>query len=265
MRSLIFSLLFFCSTASAYARDLYVIGMDGRGAPITQCSWLVWRGDVLFYNSGATAQRVRVLGVSNGVLDTRGHDEIEIPHGSVVSRELTTGTFWYPVNAEGLAPLWIWRLEVPEEIRVQSHMRLLEERCTPSLGPASRGEVALPAFEALVPANRRQVFLGTDLGNAERRVNVAVFNAGETPAHASLVLRRSCDNTVVASTDIVVSANTTVQVRLDSGTVPTTCAPPGAATGTYVTVEADQPGIAFVSALSNEEVTRLTHKFLANR
>lgn len=244
-----------------YARDVYVIGMHARGANVTFCSWLVWLGDVVFYNTSATEQRVRVVGVSNGTLRAFGHEEIAVPAKSAVSREMTVGSFWYPSNPR-LDPLWMWRVEVPDAVRVHSEMRLDEEFCTPSLGPESRGEITLPTFDGLVPANEQQVFLGTDVGELPRRVNVGLYNSGSVPASAELRLHRGCDNAVLAATTVAVPANTTLQEQLQSGTAPPRCLESGVANGTYVTVTLDQPGLAFVSVLLNEDVTRLTHNFV---
>jgi hypothetical protein len=244
-----------------YARDAYVIGMHARGANVTNCSWLVWRGDVVFYNTSATEQRVRVVGVSNGVLSPSGHEEIAVPANSAVSRDAATGGFWYPQDPRGLAPLWMWRLEVPEPVRVHSNMRLDEAFCTPSVGPDNRGQITLPTFDQLVPANEEQIFLATDLGELARRVNVGLYNSAAVPSSAHLRLLRACDNAVLATTTVSVPPNTTVQAQLQSGAAPTLCTAPLAAI-TYVTVTLDQPGLAFVSVLANEDVTRLTHNFV---
>jgi hypothetical protein len=245
-----------------YARDAYVIGMDARGANVTSCSWLIWRGDIVFYNTSATELRVRVVGVSNGTLRVSGHEEIAVPARSAVSRDMATGGFWYPLDSQGLAPLWIWRLEVPDAVRVHSEMRLDEVFCTPSVEPETRGEITLPTFDELVPANEQQVFLGTDVGELPRRVNVGLYNSGPVTSNAELRLHRACDNAVLVATAVAVPANTTLQTQLQSGAAPPPCAEPGTANGTYVTVMLDQPGLAFVSVLSNDDVTRLTHNFV---
>jgi hypothetical protein len=255
------ALLSLLAEPMTHARDVYAIGMHARGANVTNCSWLVWTGDIDFYNTSTTEQRVRVVGVSNGTLRAFGHEELAVPAKSVVSREMASGTFWYP-SSPHLDPLWIWRVEVPDAIRVHSKMRLDEEFCTPSLGPDSRGEITLPTFDELVPANQEQVFLGTDAGGLPRRINVGLYNAGPLASSAELRLHRSCDNAVLAAKSVPVAANTTLQAQLQSGDAPPPCIDPGVATGTYVTVTLDQPGLAFVSVLSNEDVTRLTHNFV---
>lgn len=249
----------------AFTRDVYVMGMHARGSNVDHCNWLSWRADVLFYNTSLIDARVRLVGVSNGESLPGPYEELTVPARSLVSVQRTAGTYWYPKDPRGLAPLWMWRIEAPDVVEVHSQMELFEESCANAIVPtALRGQLTLPTFEKLIPAHQEQIFLGTDLGEMERRVNVAIYNPASAPATARIALHRGCDGSIVASETVVIPPNTVVQKsRLHSGAPPNDCPSPRLAVGSYVVVTVDQPSIAFVSALSNTEATILTHNFVA--
>jgi hypothetical protein len=166
------------------AREVHVIGGFARGADISYCLWLNWESDVLFYNVGATPAVVRVLNVSNGSIDAPT-DTLMLPPRTVISLRASDGKFWIPQPREhGFVPLWVWRFEVPDTVQVTSFLELHESNCAIEGFGAVRGQITLPTFDRLVPGGQEQVFLGTDLGNRDRRVNVAVYNTGPAAATA---------------------------------------------------------------------------------
>ena len=243
------------------ARDVYVIGVGYvYGADYTFCRANVWTSDQLLLNTTTTDQVVRAISVSNGALGTRL--DVSVPPRRAISVKRTPAS-WNP-----LVPtphLWMLRLSVPDGVAIESHLLLVETHpCTGQIPERVLGQITLPTFTAPVPANQEQIFLGTDLGVTDRRVNVAVFNAGQASANVEMTVYRSCDGAVLARAQLVVPPNTTVQQgSLHSG-VPTESGCPlfSPAGGTYTRVVADQPSIAFVSSLSNEDVTRLTYNFI---
>jgi len=265
MTRLRFFLLSFLLATPAFSRDVFVVGVDGRGADINPCVWLHWSGDVLFHNAADTVQNVRVLDVSNAPLSAL-RDNLDVPPKTVVSLQSAVANTWNPLSGAEFIPLWVWRFSVPDAVKVMSYMELREENCALSLVGfgAVRGQITLPTFDRLVPAGEEQVFLGTDLGDLDRRVNVAIYNAGEVSASAQVTVRRICDNATLASETISLPPDTTLQrVRLHSGRVALgECGPEHPTRGTYVTVRLDQPGLAFVSALGNDEITRLSYNLV---
>src|ERR1700736_1127569 len=75
-------------------------------------------------------------------------------------------------------------------------------------GPSS--SVSLPVFRSLIPAGVPQAKLGPNIGSTPARQNVAIYNAGDRVATATI--RRVCDAGVVQARTANIASNTTVQV-----------------------------------------------------
>ncbi len=263
VRTLIAVLIIATATAVS-ARDLYTIGVTAAGAPINPCVYQFWHSNVLFHNGTNAPQTIRLLDASNGVIDTPSR-EFTIAPGASSSIESAVAGTWQP-SALGGVPIWIWKLDVPEGVDTNTYLELRAVDCEFHDMATSLGQITLPEFTALKPANEEQVFLGTDLGLMDRRVNVAIYNAGTDAAVADVSVHRMCDDASIASATITIPANTTIQaVRLDSGVVGyTACGPEGRLRGTYVSVTVSQPSISFVSAVSNDAIPKLTHNFIGD-
>lgn len=205
-----------------------------------------------------------MLGVSNGFLHPTANPVLQVPPRSVVSLDRTYGTEWFPSGNPTLPPVWMWKFRIPDDVHVSSQLRLMEEYCNTFPATAVRGQITLPTFEKTADVFQQQVFLGTDLGTMDRHINAIVFNAGDREGAGEIVVRRACDNAVVIAKAIAVPANSTVQfVQIITGE-PADATCPRGARGTYTTVVLDQPSIAIVSAVANEEVVRLLHNTITD-
>ncbi len=263
MKYAILTVLIAALAAPGLAKDIYMIGVEAAGAPINPCVYQFWQSNVLFHNGTHAPQMIRLLGVSNGIIDAPFR-EFVIAAGASTSLEWEN-VKWRPI-AVGEDNLWIWKLDVPEGVDTNTYLELRAVDCEFHDMATSLGQITLPEFTALKPADEEQVFLGTDLGLMDRRVNVAIYNAGTEAAVADVTVHRMCDDATIASATITIPANTTIQaVRLASGAVGyTACGPEGRGRGTYVSVTVSQPSIAFVSAISNETIPKLTHNFIGD-
>lgn len=246
-------------STAARGDELYVIGGFARGADIAHCTWIQWDSDVLFYNSANASQEIRVLNVSNGWIDAPT-DRITVPPKSVVSLDGSDGKYWRPNPREhGFVPLWMWKFDVPATIQVTSFLELSEHVCPFPEAVSTRGQVRLPSFDRLASPGEEQVLLGADLSSRDRRINVAIYNAAPVPATARVIVRRICDGSELATEVITIPSDTVIQRgSVHSGTVPYWSCSTNPARGTYVTVVVDQPSIAWVSALANDEATTVT-------
>src|SRR5207247_7811530 len=95
-------------------------------------------------------------------------------------------------------------LDIPSGIVVESRNEIiLTDMCSGVLPPVSVtrsvGKTSLPIFQAAVPANQPQVYLGADIGSKDARINVGIYNQGDVTARAHIEVRRECDNAVVDS------------------------------------------------------------------
>ncbi len=249
--------LLFCAIAfigeAGTARDVYVVGGFADGAPIRYGIWTRWDSDVLFYNSSSATQTVRLINVSNGSdVDLVG-DSFDVPPMAAVSlphRFRPSG--W-------VSPLWVWKFEAPLTVETTSFFELYEKIGHLPEPGASRGQIRLPVFERLAPPGEEQVFLGTDLGLRDRRVNVAIYNAADVTAIAEVVVRRNCDGLPLVTETFAIPPDTVIQHgAVHSGVVGYTSCAENSTRGTYVTVTVDQPSLAWVSALANDEATSVT-------
>jgi hypothetical protein len=149
------------------------------------------------------------------------------------------------------APLWVSRLEVPSGIHVEGRLELWNADSPPGApGPfAPYAKLAMPVIDTLVPAGEEQLHFGTDLGGQRSRANVAIYNAGNVPAAATISMHLVSCPTPLAATEVSVPPNEVVQVSLRPECCDTTCSLEWVR---FVRVTVDQPGFSFVSVLSNE-------------
>lgn len=237
----------------ADAREVYVVGGVADGAATHYCRWINWDSDALFYNSGYAPATVRLLNVSNGYLEDSVDSAFVVPPRTVL-----------PVDARlrpsgGNIPIWVWTFEVPDSVKVTSFLELREKNCVFPEPRAMRGQITLPVFDRLIPPGEEQALLGTDLGDRDRRINVAIYNAGSAPATAQITVRRVCDGVPLGSDTFLIPPNTAIQKgTVHSGVVPYGNCGQISARGTYVTVLVDQPSVSWASTLANDEATSVT-------
>jgi hypothetical protein len=109
----------------------------------------------------------------------------------------------------------------------------------------------MPVFRDLTPANKPQIHLGTDLSGNESRVNVGIYNAATETATASIELRRTCDDALIASRTVTISPNTIVQVGGFSTGDTAVCNSANTPDWTrYTIVMVSQPSITYVANLN---------------
>ena len=244
--------LLIANSGAVFAADAWVL--RGFAGP---CLGLQWEADTLLLNTLPAPAVVRLVSVSDGTDSIPEPDrELIVPPGQTLS--LNRNTAWHQPDV----PLFVLRLDVPEGVLIEGVLNLgtgSGDGCPLPPAPdssAAYGTIHLPHFRALVPANQKQIHLGTTLGGNPARNNVGIYNAAATPATVHLSLHRACDNRLVDEATIQLAGNSTTQVRLQNkstdactGSVPTWV--------DYVTVTADQPSVTWVSTLANDVPPRV--------
>ncbi len=150
--------------------------------------------------------------------------------------------------------LWVLHLDIPTGVIVESRDEFyLNFTGTSTLPAVPLGKVSMPIFRDLVPADKPQIHLGTDLSGNDSRANVGIYNAGADTATATIELRRTCDDKIEESRVVSIPANTIIQVGgMHQGQEMCT----SAATPTwtlYTRIIVSQPSITYVSNV-NENV-----------
>jgi len=241
---------------NAQASDAYFVGFEARGQ-----GSIVWRDNILLYNSGPAPAAVRFVDVSNGGAPAPSPLTLVVTPGRTVSISDATGDTWRARQLPPV-PLWVLHLDVPDGVIVESRNAFFESlKVEPFLIQSPRGKVSMPVIRQLTPAGQPQVHIGTDLGGPASRINVILFNAGTEVATATIEVRRACDDAVVDSRVLTVPANTAIQT---AGLAATTSLPASSdcpvstslssapwARNTFVTMS--QPGFSIVSNV-NENV-----------
>jgi hypothetical protein len=229
-------------TPLAAARDVYIIQGAARGVPTTDV-FTLWSTDAVFYNTTEVEQVVQLAHISNGGLAGTAPTAFTIPARH--TRRLEDATRWRPAQD---APLWVLRLSVPDDVRLESSLYIGSENIFgPPLSQGQRyGKIRLPMFEQIVPAGQRQVHLETHVGDISAHSNVAVYNAAAELASARIDVFRTCDDAPVATRTVNLPPDTMLQV----GPFPTRaeCGPDASV---YTIVTVDQPSLSFVSSLAN--------------
>ena len=246
--------------APALAADAYVLRFAavGRGAA---CDRAVWRDELLFYNQTDAPAAVRFLGVSNGTSNPSALPQLVLPSRRVIAVS-ASATGWEP-SAPGAPPqLWVVHLDIPVGVVVESRDEVRDEQfCIPGhVLPEPISKVSMPIFRDFVAADQPQVILGTDLGTAAARQNVAIYNAGAAPANATITLYRTCDDTIVEQRASVIPPNAIVQIGGIS-TGQNTCTSPDTF-GRYTKVVVDQPSVSWVTTLTEGQTSSTTPRVI---
>ncbi len=108
----------------------------------------------------------------------------------------------------------------------------------------------MPVYRELTPANKRQIHLGTELSGNNSRVNVGIYNAGAETATASIELRRTCDDALIASRTVTTPRNTIAQVGGFGTTDTAVCNSTNTPDWTrYTIITVSQPSFTYVANL----------------
>jgi hypothetical protein len=250
-RILMLALLVATTIASrVHAADAFIVRFNAAGRQSGNIS-VQWLDDVLFFNTTETPASVRLLGVSNGALQT-DLPELVIPPGRTVSvnSAQVVNVRWLPTP---VPPLWVMHVDVPTGVVIESRNEFYVSTGIPELIPISRGKVSMPIFAELTPSGKPQIHLGTDLGFAASRVNVGVYNASNDSASAVIEVRRTCDDVVMDTRVIAIPPNTVVQATgLTTGVSSTCTSRVTPAWMRYTVVRVTQPSVSFVSNLNED-------------
>jgi len=255
-RSVAIALLLTLTTfAAAYAEDAYVVRFFafGRG---TECAQSLWLDNILFFNRTSAPAVVKLLGVSNGPVPPDVLRELSLPPNRAVAiRNGHPFSGSYPWQPQASAPLWVVHLDIPEGVTIESRD---EVYAVPLCGltdgrdglpeDESAGKVSLPIFRSLVPAGVRQIKLGTDLSSHGSRLNVAIYNAATEEAHATIEIRRVCDDALLDTRSVVIAADAITQFGGFSGSGGR-CLGSGVE-ALYTAITVDRPGFSYVSNVS---------------
>ncbi|MGH9368128.1 MAG: hypothetical protein ACRD3M_10690 [Thermoanaerobaculia bacterium] len=246
----------------ATAREVYTVRFIASGPLIDPpCRFLNWHDHLLFHNTAAQDAVVRLLGVSNGSRRSEATDLI-VPAGR--SRSVVgIAQDWYP-NTNTETSLWVNRLDVPDGVLLTSRLQArvsVGSPCPPVSDTRGVGATGLPIFSSLRPPSEPQYHLGTDLGPdatgyaANARINVGIYNAGSSPATATIEVHRGCDERLMDARTVTIPSDSIQQVLalstrtgIDCPGVPVTTA----IYSTYVVVRVDQPSFSYAVTLSNE-------------
>lgn len=220
---------------------------------VSECRGVFWRAGAVLHNRNAAPATVRLIGGSAGVFTSPV--EVEIPASAAIVAK--------PGTLAGNASdqlLWVTRLDVPEGVEIEARLDLYDADLCSLRPPTSIADakIVMPVFDELTPANELQTHLGADLGASNVRLNVAVYNAGETNANVILRARRPlCAQSIATEQTAIVPANTITQIALPSLTPCSSGDEQNPAWSTEVTVESDQPAFSFVSVISTESSPRI--------
>src|SRR4029077_16771278 len=121
---------------------------------------------------------------------------------------------WVPISFDPI-PMWVVHMDIPDGVAIESRDEIAYVEhivLEPFVRPIATGKVSMPVIRTLTPAGVPQIKLGTDIGTTTARQNVAIYNAGQQPALASIEVRRACDNSVVDNRTVTINPNTIIQV-----------------------------------------------------
>jgi hypothetical protein len=244
-----FILFLSCWAAIAGASDVWVIrGSAFSNGPL--CGWRVFFGaDANFYNPTASPAHIQLLDVSNGGAPL-GPAGFDVAPGDVA--ELGT----HLIESYPFSPVWVTHVHVPDGVVVDGllawHGLDLCKGVNPY--PYYLGRVTLPVFYALTPPGSVALHPGTDLGAADVRMNVGIYNAGDLPANATIrVYRHSCGANPVVTRTLAVDARSVVQVSIAPVQQCDLRDPVG-----YITVVADEPSLSWVTSIDNSTLPTVT-------
>jgi hypothetical protein len=234
--------------ANAEASDVYAFRFRTSGAS-TSCPFATdWHDDLIFHNTTAEGAAVRLLEMTGG--DGDRTEQLEVPAGRTVSLADKPG-MWEPFDGG----LWVVHLDVPAGVLVSSRAGAFSRDTlggVPPSGIPDLGAFPMPVFPALAAPGQSQLLMGADLGAENARVNVGVYNAGNSAATVTIEVHAGCDDGILETTTLSVSAGVVQQV---GGLGHTSSQCPVSTVNTwlrYVTVRADQPTLSYVSNLQND-------------
>ncbi len=249
---------------AASGSDVYVVRYDTTGSPVlaeAPCTYLVYRDNLVFRNTGTEDVSVGLLGVSNG--SATSPLPLVVGPGRTVSSQGhdSAPATWAPADQP---LLWVAHLDVPDDVQLVSRLLVLATKSN-SCGVGFPGDseqhtyssIAMPVVRTLTPPNTEEVHLSTELGgdsvgSTDGRTNVGVYNGGTESAHAAVELRRSCDDFVLEARTATIPPNTVVQLN-NFSEVFDGCTEFGtAAFETYIAVTVDQPSFSYAITLSNQ-------------
>jgi hypothetical protein len=232
--------------------DAYIVMFKAIGAS-TGCRSVVWASDAVFYNQNAVPVTVRLVDGSVGVVPI-GEPTLLLPPGVPTSMALQRPS-WAPSGSEqSTYVFWVTHLDVPSGVIIDSRDTFREElSCIPEQFDRLK-KVAMPVFRSLVPAGTPQVKLGTDGGGFIARENVAIFNAGDRSATATIEIRDACNTQVLDARTVTVPAKTIAQFGgLTTGF--SSCGTGGAPDYMrYTVVTVDQPSFSVVTTIASEQL-----------
>ena len=223
----------------------------GGGATRLGCIGVAWSADALPHNRSTADVTIRALHVSNGGVG---------PATATLHANSSVSSAQAGIGGTANAFLWVTELDIPAGIAAEGRLEYFTPNfCAtgqpPPLVPA--GKLALPVFSRLVPANEEQVHFGTDLGGKIVRLNVAIFNAGNVPATATITVVQPVCGRIPTTMSGTVPADSIVQLnvpRVERCATGST----GPFWASYVTVTVDQPSFSFVSTLDNDALPSAT-------
>jgi uncharacterized protein YceK len=242
------------------AGEMYILDMHAGGQRLpNSCTSLLWDADTVFYNTGNAAATVSLLGMTNGASLLPGQaQQFTIPAGGATSMRRETG--W---SLEVIDPLWIYRLDVPASVVVDSEMlpSRITTLCPGPLGVLqSFGKTQLPVFRSLASAGLKQTIRGLTVGDLPAHINVGIYNAGANAATAIIDVYRACDGVQIDRRAVSIRADSVQQFTGFAVPSLSPCAqarnigPSGLNGLAFVTVVADQPSLSFGSVVSTADV-----------
>jgi hypothetical protein len=252
-RTLILILLLLLIGNAAFANDAYAVMFfaDGRSFSTFQATW---SGDVLLYNENPTAVDLSLIGVSNGNLRPGTPTTLSLPPGEAIMLSMAAPS-WVP--AIFVPTMWVVHMDVPDGVAIESRDEISYKEyilVEPFVRLIATGKVSMPVIRSLTPAGVPQIKLGTDIGTTTARQNIAIYNAGQQPATASIEVRRACDNSIVDRRTVAISPNTIIQVGgLTTGTNDCPSANRTQNYVRYTVVTVDQPSFSIVSTLTEAQ------------
>ena len=225
---------------SGQAADVWVLE-GGATTPLPQtpncCLVLEWVPGAVAHNRGSEAATVRPLHVSNG-------GTISIPQ--IVS----AGSSKVLIGGAADSNAWITRFDVPEGVDIEGRMDIYTDNIAHPLPVTAFTKIRMPVLHHLVAPGQEQIHYGTDLGGAETRQNIGIYNAGAVPASATIVVQHPfCGSSLMKTATI--PADTFVQIQITPITLCTSAGYGVASTSTNTVVTVDQPSLSLVSTLKN--------------
>jgi len=233
------------------AATIWIIGGNATTPSNNPCIATLWTADAVLQNTTDAPLTVRQTSYSD--ISTI---PIVTPSFTILPHATTTLTRQRSLNhiATPSSSLFLEQLDVPDGVLADSRIEIGASACNvspPIFGPVN-GKLSTPTFRTLVPAGTVQRHIGTDLGLVDARVNVGVFNGGETTAHAHVEVRKACNDALLGQSDITLNRNSLLQVSMNIGAPTAACSDSDVGYWvTYTTVTVDQPSISFVSTISN--------------